>query len=127
LRPRMRRMKHLLHSLEGRIAALPVALAVELPGGERVGAAVPDVLLRFQDRMALVALAAGEIGDVGVAIVEGRVDLRGSMRDLMAAAAGLLIRDPARDQHDGWWQRVRARARSMAMHTLSHDARHVQF
>src|SRR3990167_7716152 len=123
----MRRMKHLLHTLEGRLAALPVPMAIQLPAGQQLGAPEPAVTLRFRDRMALVALATGEIGNVGAAIVEGRVALEGGMRDLMAAAAGLLTRDPARDQHHGWWQRVLARARSMAVHTLAHDARHVQF
>ena len=99
-------MKHLLHALEGRLATLPVPLAVELPAGRQLGAPNPAVTLRFRDRLALVALASGEIGRVGAAIVEGRVALEGGMRDLMAAAAGLLIRDPARDEHHGWWQRV---------------------
>lgn len=120
-------MNQLLHTLEGRLAALPVPLAVELPAGQHLGPADPAVTLRFRDRLALVALASGEIGRVGAAIVEGRVALDGGMRDLMAAAAGLLTRDPARDQHHGWWQRVLARARSMAVHTLAHDARHVRF
>lgn len=91
-------MKHLLHTLEGRLAALPVPMAVQLPAGQQLGAPEPAVTLRFRDRMALVALATGEIGNVGAAIVEGRVALEGGMRDLMAAAAGLLTRDPARDQ-----------------------------
>jgi cyclopropane-fatty-acyl-phospholipid synthase len=90
-------MRHLLRNLEGRLATLPVPMAT------------------------------GEIGNVGAAIVEGLVALEGGMRDLMAAAAGLLIRDPARDQHHGWWQRMLARARSMAAYTLAHDARHAQF
>lgn len=120
-------MKHLVQALEGRLATLPVPLAVELPAGQQLGAANPAVTLRFRDRLALVALASGEIGRVGAAIVEGRVALEGGMRDLMAAAAGLLTRDPARDEHDGWWRRVLARARSMAAHTLAHDARQVQF
>jgi cyclopropane-fatty-acyl-phospholipid synthase len=120
-------MKHLLHTLEGRLAALPVPMAVQLPAGQQLGAPDPAVTLRFRDRMALVALAMGEIGNVGAAIVEGRVALEGGMRDLMAAAAGLLTRDPAREQHSGWWLRVLARARSMAAHTVARDARQVQF
>ena len=120
-------MKHLLRILEARLAALPVSLAVELPAGQQLGAAHPAVTLRFRDRMALVALATGEIGNVGAAIVEGRVALEGGMRDLMAAAAGLLTHDPARDQPHAWWQRVLARVRSKAAHTVGHDARHIQF
>ena len=120
-------MKHLLQTLEGRLAMLPVPMAVQLPAGQQLGAPDPAVTLRFRDRMALVALATGEIGNVGAAIVEGRVALEGGMRDLMAAAAGLLTRDPAREQHHGWWQRVLARARSMAAHTVARDARQIQF
>ena len=120
-------MKHLLHALEGRLAALPVPMAVQLPAGRQLGASKPAVTLRFRDRMALVALATGEIGNVGAAIVEGRVALEGGMRDLMAAAAGLLTRDPAHGQQHRWWHRALARARSMAAHTLGHDARHIQF
>ncbi|MBU0747398.1 MAG: class I SAM-dependent methyltransferase [Gammaproteobacteria bacterium] len=120
-------MKHLLHTLEGRLAALPVPMAVQLPAGQQLGARDPAVTLRFRDRMALMALATGEIGNVGAAIVEGRVAIEGRMRDLMAAAAGLLTRDPARGQPLGGWRRMLARARSMAAHTLAHDARHVQF
>ena len=125
--PRMGGMKHLLHTLEGRLAALSVPMAIELPAGRQLGAHRPAVTLRFKDRLALMALASGEIGQVGAAIVEGRVLLEGSMRDLMVAAAGLVARDPAHAQHLGAWQRVLARARSMAAHTVVHDARHVQF
>ena len=120
-------MNHLLHTLQERLAGLPVRLVIELPGGQRLGPSHPDVTLRIQDRLALVALAMGEVGNVGAGIVEGRVALEGSMRDLMAAAAGLLVRDPARDLSGGWWQRALARARSRAAHTVAHDARHIQF
>ena len=120
-------MEHLLHTLEARLAMLPVRMAIALPTGETLGPPEPVVTLRFRDRMALVALAMGQIGQVGAAIVEGRVEMEGSMRHLMAAAAGLLLRDPARDQHHGWWQRALARARSRVVHTVVHDARHFQF
>ena len=120
-------MKHLLHTLQARLAALPVRLAVELPTGLQLGADHPVVTLRCRDRTSVVALATGEIGNVGVGIVEGRVALEGSMRDLMAAAAGLVARDPAHEQQNRWWHRALARTRSMAAHTLGNDARHVQF
>jgi len=126
-------MKHLLHTLEGRLATLPVPIALQLPAGQQLGAPDPAVTLRFHDRMALVALATGELGNVGAAIVEGRVALEGGMRDLMAAAAGLLTRDPARDWPQRWWQRLLAwtRVRALATRTLAHamarDARQVQF
>lgn len=120
-------MKHLLHILEGRLEALPIRMAVQLPAGVWLGARNAAVTLRFRDRLALVALASGDIGNVGAAIVEGKVALEGSMRDLMAAAAGLLARNPAQEPAPLWWHRVRARATSMAVHSLQHDARQVQF
>lgn len=129
-------MKHLLHPLEhrleGRLAALPVPLAVHLPAGRQLGASRPAVTLRCTGRIALPALAAmarGEIGKVGAAIVEGRVALEGGMRDLMGAAAALLTRDPARAGSRPGWQRALAWARTHwpARHTLVRDARQVQF
>ncbi len=113
-------------ALQARLEGLPVGLALELPGGQQVGPADAPVALRFHDRRSLTALVLGEIGDVGAAIVEGRVLLQGSMRDLMAAAAGLLRGDPAR-ANAGWWQQMMARARSRAVHTIARDARQVQF
>ncbi|HNZ89980.1 MAG TPA: class I SAM-dependent methyltransferase [Acidovorax sp.] len=120
-------MKHLLQILEGRLQALPVPMAVQLPAGQLLGARQPAITLRIQDRMVLVALASGEIGHVGAAIVDGRVALEGTVRDLMAAAAGLLVRSPVQDPRSHWWHLALARARSMAVHTLQHDARYVQF
>lgn len=120
-------MKHLLHSLEASLALSPVGVAVELPDGARLGDANADLRLRFRDRMAVVALAMGEIGNVGAAIVEGRVALEGSMRQLMTAAAALLKQNPTHEGPATGWQRVLLRARSMAAHTLSHDARNIQF
>ncbi len=119
-------MNALTHALQSRLDGLSLGLALELPGGQQIGPAGAPVVLRFQDRRPLAALAMGEVGDVGAAIVEGRVLLQGSMRDLMAAAAGLLRGDPAR-ANAGWWQQMMARARSRAVHTIARDARQVQF
>lgn len=119
-------MKHLFNALESSLAASPVGIAVELPGGQRLGDANAELRLQLRDRMAVVALAMGEIGNVGTAIVEGRVLLQGSMRQLMAAAAAMLRRDPARDEQARWWQRVLLRARSMAAHTRARDARYIE-
>lgn len=119
-------MKQLLNTLEASLAASPVGVAVELPDGMRLGDANADLRLRLRDRMAVVALAMGEIGSVGSAIVEGRVALEGSMRQLMVAAAALLKRNPAEREHP-WWERVVLRARSMAAHTLARDARNIEF
>ncbi|MBS0293867.1 MAG: class I SAM-dependent methyltransferase [Proteobacteria bacterium] len=120
-------MKQLLDSLEASLAQSPVAIAVELPGGMRLGNSKADLRLKFHDRMAVVALAMGEVGNVGAAIVEGRVELQGSMRQLMAAAAAMLRFDPARDEQVKWWRRVLLRARSRARHTRAQDAQHIEY
>ena len=122
----MARMKTFQRALQARLATLPVGLALELPGGERLGASDAPVVLRFRDRVALSALVMGDVGDVGAAIVEGRVALEGRMRDLMADAAGLLRGDPARD-HADLWSRIVGWVRSRAAHTLEQDARQIQF
>ena len=120
-------MKDLMNSLGESLAASPVRVQVQLPGGKQLGAVNADVRLIFKDRMSLVALAMGEIGKVGAAIVEGRVLVEGHMRQLMAVAAALLKVNPIEEGGGTWWQRVMLRAQSMAAHTLAHDARNIQF
>ncbi|MDA8522671.1 class I SAM-dependent methyltransferase [Acidovorax sp. NCPPB 4044] len=119
-------MKHLLRMLEARMADSPVGLALELPGGERLGGRDARVVLHFRDAMALGALARGKVGDVAAAIVEGRVAMEGRVRDLMAAAGAVLRGDPVRDA-GGWWRPLWLRARSRGLHTLGRDARQIQF
>ena len=65
-------MKDLMNSLGESLAASPVRVQVQLPGGKQLGAVNADVRLIFKDRMSLVALAMGEIGKVGAAIVASR-------------------------------------------------------
>ena len=119
-------MKHLLNSLQAGLAQSPVGIAVQLPGGRWLGDPHADLRLQCRDRMAVLALATGEIGHVGTAIVEGRVALHGSMRQLMGAATALLRSDPARDEQARWWRRVLLRARSRAAHTRARDARQIE-
>lgn len=108
------------------MADSPVGLALELPGGERIGGRDARVVLRFRDAMALGALARGKVGDVAAAIVEGRVAMEGRVRDLMAAGGAVLRGDPVRDA-GGWWRPLWQRARSRGLHTLRRDARQIQF
>jgi cyclopropane-fatty-acyl-phospholipid synthase len=84
------------------------------------------VVLHFQNMAAMASLAAGQIGTVGGAIVEGLVRVEGRMRDVMAAAASLLQADPVRGSSH-WWVHAMARMRSMAAHTLVRDAQQIQF
>jgi len=116
----------LLHKVESQLAQLPVPLALRLPGGERAGPPAARVMLSFHDWSALATLVAGQVGRLAEDIVEGRVELQGRMRDVMAIAQGLLPGAPvSSDTH--WWTQVMRRARSLASHTPHRDALQVQF
>jgi cyclopropane-fatty-acyl-phospholipid synthase len=123
---RMNSMTQVLSSIEARLASLPIPVAVVLPSGQRAGPADARVVLHFQNMAAMASLAAGQIGTVGGAIVEGLVRVEGRMRDVMAAAASLLQADPVRGSSH-WWVHAMARMRSMAAHTLVRDAQQIQF
>ncbi|MGN1056252.1 MAG: class I SAM-dependent methyltransferase [Comamonas sp.] len=122
----MARMKYLLAELERRLAALPVSVMVDLPSGQRIGPAQADVHVVLRSPAAYTALAEGQIGSLGAAVVEGWVDLQGRMRDVMTAAVGMLQSDPVRGTAS-WWSQTMHRARSMALHTLERDAQQIQF
>jgi hypothetical protein len=75
-------------------ARLPDGLAVQWPGG-RVGAARPAVLLKAGDRRVLAHLLLGRVGHLGQAYVRGKLEIDGSLTDLMASV-GVLAGDPVR-------------------------------
>jgi cyclopropane-fatty-acyl-phospholipid synthase len=119
-------MQSLIKKVEDRLATLPVSVALTLPGGQRAGAPSAAVTLSFRDWSSLATLAAGQIGSLAEDYVEGRVELEGSMRDLMTAAASLLPGNPvAVDTR--WWMGILRRAKSLASHTLEKDAAQIQF
>jgi cyclopropane-fatty-acyl-phospholipid synthase len=119
-------MDTIVQRLESRLQGLPVSLGLRLPGGKQVGPPNAAVRLTFNDWSGLATLAAGQIGRVAEHFVERRVQIEGSMRDLMAAAAGLLPGSPV-EGDTGWWTQVLRRARSLALHTPQKDAAQVQF
>ncbi|MGE8318409.1 MAG: class I SAM-dependent methyltransferase [Comamonas sp.] len=120
-------MNMLQTKLEAKLAALPVPLALELPSGDWVGPRQDArVRLHCRSAAALAALAAGDVGVVGSAIVEGQIEIDGSMRDTMAAAVALMPTDPVHARST-WWSRLLARSRSAALHTLTKDAEQIQF
>lgn len=116
----------LLRELDSRLAALPVKVALALPGGKPVGAEDAAVRLEFRDWASLAAFTAGQIGKIGEGFVEQRVRIQGHMRDVMTAAVGLLRGNPAASD-SAWWTRMLYRARSAAWHTLRKDAEQVRF
>ena len=91
-----------------RLAGLSLPLALQWPGGQRVGPEQAAVTLRLQGLGPLAHLAGGEIGRVAEDYVEGRIDIDGSLRDLMAIAAELVRTDPRESAAPAsplaWWR-----------------------
>ena len=119
-------MHALRQKIEERLRELPVSVALFLPGGERIGPAQALVMLRIRDMATVARLVAGQIGALGDAVVEGRLEIGGRMRDLMQVVAGLLPGDPTRAE-SRWWPPLLRKARSLAAHTREKDARQVRF
>lgn len=119
-------MEPLVQKIEAQLAGLPVPLALDLPGGKRVGPASAAVRLGFDDWSGLATLAAGHIGKVAEDYVEKRCRIEGAMRDVMAAAVGLLPGSPVASD-SSWWTQVLRRARSLTSHTQQRDAEQIRF
>ena len=83
-------MNPLSAALESRIAAHAPALSVRLPSGRWLGATNARVRLAMKSWAPFAHLVTGQIGRLAEDHVQGRVDLTGSMRDIVEAAAALL-------------------------------------
>lgn len=118
-------MNPIARKVEALLQGLPVPVAVELPAGQRIGAQSAAVTLSFGNWSSLSSMAAGQIGRIGEAFVEGKVSLQGSMRDLMSVAASLLPGHPAASEMQ-WWGHLLRRAKSLAAHSLERDAAQVR-
>jgi cyclopropane-fatty-acyl-phospholipid synthase len=115
--------------LEARLAALDPPLAVQLPGGRRIGSADARVRLLFENAASLMHLAGGQVGKLAQDYVEGRLRIEGALRDVTAAASQLIAQDPTRGD-DGplaWWRALLRNGRSLVRHSEAADARQVQF
>jgi cyclopropane-fatty-acyl-phospholipid synthase len=119
-------METLVRKIETQLSSLPVAVAVQLPAGERVGPASAAVTLSFKDWSSLATMARGQIGRMAEDFVESRVQLQGRMRDLMAVAARLLPGAPV-SSDTAWWTQMLRRAKSLASHSPQKDAQQIQF
>jgi cyclopropane-fatty-acyl-phospholipid synthase len=119
-------MEPLLRKIEIQLADLPVPLAIGLPGGKRIGPVDAAVRLEFEDWSGVATLAAGQIGHVAEDYVEQRVRIHGRMRDVMAAAVGLLPGSPV-PSDTSWWTQLMRRARSIALHSPQKDSEQIRF
>ena len=119
-------MQALIPKIESRLAALPVPIALELPDGRRVEKPGSRITLSFSEWSALAKLAASQIGAIGEAYVEGKVQIQGAMRDLTEAAVGMLPGNPA-ETNVTWWANLVRTVKSRSHHSLSKDAEQIQF
>ncbi|WP_093059430.1 MULTISPECIES: cyclopropane-fatty-acyl-phospholipid synthase family protein [unclassified Variovorax] len=119
-------MQNLIPKIESQLASLPVPIALELPDGRRVAQAGARVTLAFKEWTVLAKLAARQVGAIGEAYVEGKVQIEGAMRDLIDATVGMLPGNPA-ETDTGWWSRLQHRAKSHGSHSLRKDAAQIEF
>jgi cyclopropane-fatty-acyl-phospholipid synthase len=119
-------MQSLIPKIESQLSSLSVPIALQLPDGRQVAQAGARVTLAFKDWSELAKLGRRQIGAIGEAYVEGRVQIEGAMRDLFDAAAGLLPGNPA-ETNTGWWSRLQRRAKSRGSHSLGKDAAQIEF
>jgi len=127
-------MNPLARIVEAKIAAHAPGLAVQLPGGQLLGAANARVRIALADWKPLGQLAAGRVGGLAQDWVEGRIELHDTMRDIAAAAAGLVDSDPTLAYPApgpasalAWWRSLLRDSRSQSSHTREADTRQVQF
>jgi cyclopropane-fatty-acyl-phospholipid synthase len=123
-------MQTIERALEQRLAPQSVPLAVLLPGGRRIGSSNCRVTLRLHELAPLAHIATGQIGRVAQDYVEGRLDIEGSMRDLMHAAAQITGDAPLAGEAALpilWWRGIVRAARSRAHHRAHADAEQIQF
>jgi cyclopropane-fatty-acyl-phospholipid synthase len=105
---------------------LPADVAVRLPHGQLLGAPNAPVKLSLSEWASMARLKAGQIGALAEDYVEGKLQLEGSMRDIIGAVTRLLKGNPvASDSH--WWSPLLRRAKSLAAHTPGKDAAQIQF
>jgi cyclopropane-fatty-acyl-phospholipid synthase len=119
-------MDQLIRTAQSQLARLDVPVAVRLPGGRLLGVLPAGVTLEFKRWRSLGLLVAGRIGAIAEGFVEDHIHIDGTMRDVMAVAAGLLRGDPVASD-TGWWRSTLRKARSAAVHSLERDAAQIRF
>lgn len=119
-------IRHLVPNIPSSMPRLPADIAVQLPQGQRLGAADAPVKLSFSSWTSIARLKAGQIGALAEDYVEGKLQLEGAMRDIMRAVTKLLPGNPV-ESNTGWWSDWLQRAKSITAHTPAKDAAQVQF
>jgi len=117
----------LLSIVERKLQAVPVPVQLVLPDGAVRRADDPRVRFVTHDKAALAHLAEGAVGVLGQDYVEGRIDIEGSMRDVMAVAAALLPGSPMEAARGGWLTDLVRKVMSVWRHSVARDARQIEF
>jgi cyclopropane-fatty-acyl-phospholipid synthase len=112
--------------LQAQLSGLTTPIAVQLPQGQTLGPADAPVKLLLSAWSSLARLKTGQVGALAEEFVEGKLNLEGRMRDIMAIASGLLPGNPVHSD-TGWWRSMLGRARALSLHTPLKDASQVQF
>src|SRR5690606_17445426 len=108
----------MLSPLEKKLENITIPVQLVLPDGSTAGPADYKVRLTFRDSRAMANVIAGSIGSIGQDYVEGRIDLDGTMRDIMAAAGELLSNSPLNGRHAHWFAALFKHGISLARHTI---------
>ncbi|HPU51735.1 MAG TPA: class I SAM-dependent methyltransferase [Burkholderiaceae bacterium] len=125
MKTRFRLIPDLAEFIDARLAELPHPMALEWPGG-KAGAPGAPVRLKLHEAEVLAWLASGSIGKVADAYVRGRLEIEGSLHDVMATAAEL-VGDPVRDGVAMPWQRWLRRWRTRLFGHSRRDAENIRF
>jgi cyclopropane-fatty-acyl-phospholipid synthase len=117
----------LIGLVEKKLAAMPVGVRLQMPGGQWVGHQRAQIEFVAKTNAAIKNLATGDIGKVGEDYVEGRIDIKGSMRELMAAATGLLPGSPVEAARQGVFSALVKQLISVWRHSIERDAKQIEF
>ncbi|MCC7226184.1 MAG: class I SAM-dependent methyltransferase [Burkholderiaceae bacterium] len=120
-------MNPLLSAIEKKLHALPTPLGLRLQDGTRLGRADAAVTIVVRDVKVIAHLASGDIGKIGEDYVEGRCDILGTMRNLMAVAVALLPGSPVDAARQGWFTSIIHSVISVWRHSLERDAQQIEF
>lgn len=120
-------MNALINLVESKLTSMSVGVRLQMPGGQWVGPHSAQIEFVAKTNGALKNLAAGDIGKVGEDYVEGRIDIKGSMREIMLAATSMLPGSPVDAAREGLFSALVKRLVSVWRHSVERDAKQIEF
>lgn len=105
---------------------LSTPIALVLPNGNYFGDINASLVITIRQISALKNIISENFGGFAADYVEGRADIKGSMRELMSACQQLLTSNPANNKGSVFLSFVK-KVQSRMQHTLTSDAKQVQF